>query len=368
MEIFLDIITNKTVEVLFALLPLLIIFIIFQFVKIKLPRAQFVIVLRGLFLTFAGLVLFLSGVDLGFIYMGDLIGKTLGQLSYNWILIPIGFVLGFVVTIAEPAIQVLIIEVEKVTAGSINRKIILYFLSFGVAVAVALSMFRMMNNISLWYFILPGYLIVLIFMWFVSPVFVSIAFDSGGVVTGPMIATFLLSLFVGSSTVISGSDPLTDAFGMIAMVAMVPILSILILGFLYNRAEAKMEKEIRNIKEKEEKKTGVISDFELIVVITNKEHVKHIVDVTKKADVKKEVINFENYVGLSEERKMSDIPTEPQKEMILVLVESGKSKKVLKKIQKEMYFNNIDNSVAFILDSKNIDDICNMYNAMKEKR
>jgi hypothetical protein len=333
-----------------------------------LPKAQFVIVLRGLFLAFAGLVLFLSGVEIGFIYMGDLIGQTLGQLSYNWILIPIGFILGFVVTIAEPAIQVLIIEVEKVTAGSINRKIILYFLSFGVAVAVALSMFRMINNMSLWYFILPGYLIVLIFMWFVSPIFVSIAFDSGGVVTGPMIATFLLSLFVGSSTVISGSDPLTDAFGMIAMVAMVPILSILILGLLYNRAEAKMEKQIKNVTEEEENISEVKPDFKLLVVIVNEEHIDDIANAIKKNGVKKEFITRKCYNQMSENGKISGTLTEPKKEMVLALIAPGKIETILKKIQNEICQTDPDKCIAFVLDTKNIAEICNMYSSSKEKK
>jgi len=236
-------------EVFWALLPLLVLFLIFQFVNLKIPIKRFIIVLRGIVLTFAGLVLFIHGVNIGFINMGNLIGKTLGESHYSWILIPIGFVLGFVVTFAEPAIQVLNIEVEKVSSGYINKKIMLFFLSFGVAVAVALSMTRMLKGISLWYFILPGYLIVLLLMWSVKPIFVAIAFDSGGVVTGPMIATFLLALIVGSSHAVSGSNPITDAFGMIALVSMVPIISILILGVLYNKQESKVKKEQKQTSE-----------------------------------------------------------------------------------------------------------------------
>ncbi len=240
-ELF-DIVT----EVFFALSPLLLLFLMFQWISFRLPRSQFIIILKGLILTFIGLVLFLYGVNIGFIHVGELIGRKLGGLTYHWILIPIGFVLGFVVTFAEPAIQILNIEVEKVSAGYINRKIMLYFLSVGVAIAVALSMLRMLRGISLWYFILPGYLLVLILMWFVKPMFVAIAFDSGGVVTGPMIATFLLALTVGSSSAIKGSDPLMDAFGMIAMIAMVPILSILILGLLYGMKESQLARRVKS--------------------------------------------------------------------------------------------------------------------------
>lgn len=243
MNLFLVEIKDIIIQVFFALLPLLIIFIFFQLISLKLPLSQFLIILRGLVLAFIGLVFFLYGVEIGFIHVGELIGKTLGGLAYNWVLVPIGFLLGFVVTFAEPAIQILNIEVEKVTSGYINRKIMLYFLSFGVAIAIGLSMARMLSGISLWYFVLPGYSIALILMWFVKPIFVSIAFDSGGVVTGPMIATFLLALTVGSSSAITNSNPLLDAFGMIAMVAMVPILSILVLGILYDRQESKTRKK-----------------------------------------------------------------------------------------------------------------------------
>jgi hypothetical protein len=242
MILFFEQLLKVTIDVFLALLPLLILFVLFQFISLKIPIKQFMVIMRGLILAFIGLVLFIQGVNIGFINAGDLIGKTLGESNYSWVLIPIGFLLGFVVTFAEPAIQVLNIEVEKVSSGYINKKIMLYFLSFGVALAVSLSMIRMLNGISLWYFILPGYLIVLLLMWFVKPIFVAIAFDSGGVVTGPMIATFLLALTVGSSYAIKDSNPITDAFGMIAMVSMVPILSILILGLLYSREELKRKK------------------------------------------------------------------------------------------------------------------------------
>lgn len=243
MILFFEGLLDVSLEVLLALLPLLILFVLFQFISLKMPIKQFMVIMRGIILAFIGLVLFIQGVNVGFINAGDLIGKTLGESDYSWVLIPIGFLLGFVVTFAEPAIQVLNIEVEKVSSGYINKKIMLYFLSFGVAMAVALSMIRMLNGISLWYFILPGYLILLLLMWFVKPIFVAIAFDSGGVVTGPMIATFLLSLTLGSSYAIKGSNPITDAFGMIALVSMVPILSILILGLLYSREESKKNKQ-----------------------------------------------------------------------------------------------------------------------------
>jgi len=226
-------------DVALAFLPLIAFYLFFNMFLWKLPRRQVQGFFQGLILAFIGLTLFMQGVSVGFNHMGAAIGFTLGGASYNWILVPLGFVLGFVVTMAEPAIQVLNIQVEKVTGGYIHNKVMMYFLSLGVAAAVALSMVRILAGVSLWYFILPCYLVIFILARQVRPLFVALAFDSGGVVTGPMIATFLLAFTMGSSEAVPGSNPLFEGFGMIAMVAMVPILSVLILGMLYSRSEAK---------------------------------------------------------------------------------------------------------------------------------
>lgn len=230
-------------DVILAFLPLVIFYLCFNAFYWKLPRRQVLSFFRGVLLAFIGFILFLQGVKVGFNNMGEAIGQVLGGSSYNWVLVPIGFILGFVVTMAEPAIQVLNMEVEKVTGGYINNRVLLYFLSSGVAVAVALSMLRILAALPLWYFLLPGYILVFAFAVKVKPLFVALAFDSGGVVTGPMIATFLLAFTVGSSSAVPGSNPLFDGFGMIAIVAMVPILSVLILGYLYGRSEKKGEEK-----------------------------------------------------------------------------------------------------------------------------
>jgi hypothetical protein len=228
-----------TKEVFLALIPLLIVFLLFQLVNLKLPKKQLIEVIIGIVLTFLGLAFFIFGVNIGFISNGELIGKGLGELNNKVILVMVGFILGFVVTFAEPAIQILNHEVEKATGGYINKKIILYFLSLGVALSVALSLIRILVGWPLWYLLLPGYVIAFILTRYVSPTFVAIAFDSGGVVTGPMIATFLLALVVGASSAIEGSNPLLDGFGMISMVAVVPIITVLILGILYDKSNPK---------------------------------------------------------------------------------------------------------------------------------
>lgn len=218
-----------------ALIPLVLIFIGMQLTILKLSKEQFFKLLSGLLITFIGLVLFLHGVNISFIKLGNDLGYELGNLEHLWLIVPIGFVLGFIVTMAEPAVKILNMEIEKMTSGFINQKILLYFLSLGVGSSIALTMLRILTNISLWYFILPGYVLILILTRYVDPLFVAIAFDAGGVVTGLMIATFLLAITVSCAHKIHGGNVFIEGFGMIALVALVPILFILVLGLLYER-------------------------------------------------------------------------------------------------------------------------------------
>ncbi|MFA9557515.1 DUF1538 domain-containing protein [Evansella sp. AB-rgal1] len=220
-------------EVTFALVPLIIFFLIFQFFFLKLEKQKLINIGKGMVLAFFGLAFFLQGVEVGFFPVGTLIGEKLGTISYRWILIPIGFVFGFVATFAEPAVRILNHEVEKVSGGYISQKIMLYTLSIGVAFSIAISMVRILVGIPLWYFIIPGYSIALLMMFFSSRRFTAIAFDSGGVATGPMTVTFILAIAVGVASVIEGRDPLLDGFGMIALVALSPIISVLTLGLLF---------------------------------------------------------------------------------------------------------------------------------------
>jgi hypothetical protein len=225
------------IEVSFALVPLLIFFAFFQIFMLKLPKKQVLDALIGIVLTFFGLAFFLQGVHIGFLPVGREIGIIIGGLSYSWILIPIGFILGFVATFAEPAVRVLNHEVDKVSSGYIPRRLMLYTLSTGVAISIALAMVRILFAIPLWYFIIPGYGLALLLMYFNTNTFTSIAFDSGGVATGPMTVTFILAIALGYSEKLEGSDPLMDGFGMISLVALAPILSVLVLGILYRLKE-----------------------------------------------------------------------------------------------------------------------------------
>ncbi|NBJ70056.1 MULTISPECIES: DUF1538 domain-containing protein [Clostridia] len=227
-------------EVAIALLPLIILFAIFQLFFLKLSLRKLLDIAIGILLTFLGLSFFLQGVHIGFLPIGEQIGKSLGAINYTWILIPIGFVLGFFATYAEPAVRVLIQQVERASSGYIPEKVLLYTVSIGVGLSVALSMIRILAGFSIWFFILPGYILALIMVKYSSKTFTSIAFDSGGVATGPMTATFILAMFVGIASVTEGRDPLLDGFGMVALVALAPILSVLTLGILYSRKEKEL--------------------------------------------------------------------------------------------------------------------------------
>ncbi|WKA58191.1 DUF1538 domain-containing protein [Planococcus shenhongbingii] len=228
---FLDILR----EVGVALIPLFIFFALFQVFMLKLPRQRVFQILLGFVLTFLGLAFFLQGVHVGFFPIGQMMGETFGEMSFPWIIIPIGFALGFVATFAEPAVSIMIDEVDRVTGGYISAKLMLYTVSTGVGISVALSMFRILFGISLWYFIIPGYLLAFILTFYSRAIFIAIAFDSGGVSTGPMTVTFISAMAVGVASATAGRDPLADGFGLIALVALTPILAVLILGLIFTR-------------------------------------------------------------------------------------------------------------------------------------
>ncbi|RNF39691.1 DUF1538 domain-containing protein [Planococcus salinus] len=226
-------------EVGLALLPLIVFFGVFQVFMLRMPMKRLGQIAIGFILTFFGLAFFLQGVHVGFMPVGELMGKSLGEGATVWWLIPIGFILGFAATFAEPAVSIMNDEVDRVTGGYISANVMLYTLSIGVGVSIALSMFRILSGISLWYFLIPGYLLALILIFFSNQTFIAIAFDSGGVATGPMTVTFISSLAVGVASVTEGRDPLADGFGLIALVALTPILAVLILGLIFTRKGGK---------------------------------------------------------------------------------------------------------------------------------
>ncbi len=222
------------VEVILALVPVLTIFLLFQKFSFKLSGNTVRKILFGVLFTFVGLVLFLVGVNAGFMDVGSAVGYGLASLDNKAFVVVIGFILGFVTILAEPAVYVLTHQIEDVTSGYVNRKVVLITLSIGVGIAIALSMIRILiPELHLWHYLLPGYIISITLMYFVPKLFVGIAFDSGGVASGPMTATFILAYAQGAAEAIEGANVLTDGFGMIAMVAMTPLIALQILGFIF---------------------------------------------------------------------------------------------------------------------------------------
>ena len=219
-------------EVLVALAPIVALFALFQAFSLKLPFAELQRIGVGLLYTYLGLVLFLTGVNIGFLPMGDYLGKRLAASDYNWVLIPLGMLMGYLVVAAEPAVHVLNSQVEEVTSGSISKSAMMKTLSIGVSISVGLSMTRVLTGISIWCFLLPGYALALGLSFFTDPIFTAIAFDSGGVASGPMTAAFMLPLAMGACGALGGNI-LEDAFGIVAMVAMTPLIAIEILGLVY---------------------------------------------------------------------------------------------------------------------------------------
>lgn len=220
-------------EVAAALLPIAGLCILFQIITRRFHRIQMIRILSGFIYAYIGLVLFLTGVNVGFMPAGQLIGSSIAQSSHPWLLIPIGMIIGYFIVKAEPAVQVLKRQVEEITNGSITQQSIQTSLSLGIAVSVGIAMLRIITGISILWFLIPGYAIALIMTLFVPQIFTGIAFDSGGVASGPMTATFLLPLSMGACETLKG-NVLTDAFGIVAMVAMTPLLTIQLLG-LYDK-------------------------------------------------------------------------------------------------------------------------------------
>lgn len=219
-------------EVALALSPIVAVYLFFQVIFLKLPKISVAKTLMGVLYTYIGLVIFLTAANVGFMPAGSYMGGALATLDFNWVIIPVGMLVGFFILMAEPAVYVLTVQVEEVTGGSITRKMMMVALMIGMSVSVGLAMTRVITGISIWYLLIPGYAIALGLMFFVPKVFTAIAFDSGGVASGPMTATFLLPFATGACTAIGG-NVLMDGFGVVAMVAMTPLVAIQILGAVY---------------------------------------------------------------------------------------------------------------------------------------
>lgn len=216
-------------EVAGAILPICGVFLLFQLLTRRFKRTQLLRIASGLVYTYVGLVLFLTGVNVGFMGAGELIGATIASGDLPFLLIPVGMVMGYFIVAAEPAVHVLVRQVEEVSMGSISQSAMRQGMSIGVAISIGIAMLRVLTGISILWFLIPGYAVSLALTFFVPQLFTGVAFDAGGVASGPMTATFLLPFAMGACQA-WGGNLMTDAFGLVALVAMTPLVAIQLLG------------------------------------------------------------------------------------------------------------------------------------------
>ena len=242
-KLFLHELPEYMKEMAISILPIVFFFGIFQLILRDLNKRSVIKIIIGIVYTYIGLVLFLTGVNVGFMPAGNFLGQTIAELPYAWIIVPIGMIIGYFIVKAEPAVFVLTKQVEEMTSGAISAKAMGNSLSIGVAISVGLAMIRVLTGISILYFLVPGYLIALVLTFFVPKIFTAIAFDSGGVASGPMTATFLLPFAMGACEALGGNI-ITDAFGIVAMVAMTPLITIQIMGLIFRIKERQLHKNV----------------------------------------------------------------------------------------------------------------------------
>ncbi len=230
--LFLEALPRYAREVAVCLAPIAAFFAVFQMVSLRLSRKRVLKIVVGLLYTDIGLTVFLTGVNVGFLPAGAYLGRQIAALDQNWVLVPIGMLMGWFIVQAEPAVHSLNRQVEEITSGAIPGKAMSTSLSIGVAVSIGLAMIRVLTGVSIFWFLVPGYLAAIALSFFVPKIFTAIAFDSGGVASGPMTATFLLPFAQGACEALGG-NVVTDAFGVVAMVAMTPLMTIQLLGLAY---------------------------------------------------------------------------------------------------------------------------------------
>jgi hypothetical protein len=262
MEIFAIEFPHYAEEILQAMGAILAFFVIFQFVSRRYKRHRLVRIAVGFFYTFIGLVVFLTGVNVGFIPVGQFLGFELASSSLKWILIPLGMLFGYFIVKAEPAVVVLNKQVEEISSGAIPQSVMQRGLSIGMSAALGISMLRILLEIPLMWILIPGYIAALTLTFFVPKIFTGIAFDSGGVCTGPMTSTFLLPLAMGTAQG-SGLSLMENAFGIVATIAMAPLIVIQLLGLIY-RSKLKISdmegrEEVKALAK--EKDAGVIIEY-----------------------------------------------------------------------------------------------------------
>lgn len=234
-------------EVLLAVLPIVLVFIVYCLITKKTNKKEIKKIIFGLILTIIGLTVFLVAANVGFLNMGYYIGEYIASSSYKYLLIPLIMVLSYFISIAEPAVVILINKVEEFSAGAISKKILKVSLALGVSIACALSIIRIFTGTPFIYYALIGYGLALLLTFFIPKVFTAIAFDAGGATGGSLTTSFLLPIAIGTCCALGG-NVFTDAFGLASMVSLVPIITIEVVGLIY-KIKAKYTEDIESLDE-----------------------------------------------------------------------------------------------------------------------
>ncbi len=314
-------------ESVMALVPISALFLGFNFMKFKIGKDELRNIFIGIGLTLIGLVLFLTAVNSGFMDMGRMLGMMIAELNTT-LLILIGFGLGLIIVLVEPAVHVLGEQIESVSGGSIPLSIIRLTLSLGVGTAIAISMLRIVSpNVKLWYFLLPGFLIAVIVSFFSDPIFVGIAYDAGGVASGPMTATFVLAFAQGAASSIPTANVLVDGFGVIAMVAMAPVFSLMILGLIFKNKKVVVHDEVEVAVE--EKGLGYVpqTSFHFVMAIIERGFSDLVVEVARSVGADGATIFHGR--GLFEDHHIQiplvNVPLQEEQELVCFVISSDAS-------------------------------------------
>lgn len=325
---FITLFPSTVIESFSALFPIAILFMIYNFTKFKLEKKELNRIIKGLIYTILGLAIFLTGVNGGFMEMGRVMGM---ELSSNHLkLLPfIGLLMGLIVVLAEPAVNILGHQIQEVTSGHIPPRLIRLTLSIGVGIAIMLSMIKIMvPDIKLWYFLAPGFIIAIILSYLSEPIFVGIAYDAGGVASGPMTATFILAFAQGAADIIPTADVMVDGFGIIAMVAMAPVLSLMMLGTIFKRKSEKLKQNKSTIKEQimenEENIKNPVWDFMMVEV--DRGLANEVINLSREHGAKGATVVH----GLSAETTQTFLGFSimPEKEVVLMIVETHLSENI----------------------------------------
>lgn len=336
LENFISVTPHTLLESILALIPIVILFLLYNFTKFKLGKEEMISIFKGLLFTALGLAMFLIGVNGGFMDMGRVIGMQLGENHFN--LLPlVGMLMGLIVVLAEPAVNVLGHQIEDVTVGHIPPRLIRMTLSIGVGLAITLSMVRIMiPQVKLWYFLLPGFLIAIILSYKSDPIFVGIAYDAGGVASGPMTATFILAFAQGAADVIPTANVLVDGFGVIAMVAMAPVLSLMVLGVLFQQKDKvrlnKLKKEEKILMEGRQTDLAPIWDCMLVEVEFGM--ADEAIDIARSAGAKGATVL--HGVSCEDSSTILSFCIMPEKEVLVMIVELKASQNIIDSLMENL--------------------------------